>query len=246
MRAIVMLHSVDDSGSVLSVSQAQLQSLVQAIRAGGHTIVPLEQLLREPGQARRVALSFDDGMRSLATHARPVLSALGAPATLFLTTGHVGKDNHWPSQPSDAPRLPMMSWDELRELKRAGWDIQAHTVHHPDLRTLDAAALETELREPIDTIERELGHVPTRFAYPYGYFDERVRVAAARHYSHAVSTRMATLDQAGEPDAHALPRLDAYYFRSPALHARFGGRRFAAYLRARALLRRLRKHPGEC
>ncbi|HEX7479657.1 MAG TPA: polysaccharide deacetylase family protein [Polyangiales bacterium] len=245
MRAIVMLHSVDDSGSVLSVTQAQLCSLVLAVRASGHTIVPLSQLLREPSESRRIALSFDDGLRSLATHARPVLSALGAPATLFLTTGYVGRDNHWPSQPESAPRLPMMSWDELAQLKQAGWDIEAHTTTHPDLRTLDTGALERELCEPIDTIAQQLGHTPALFAYPYGYFDERVRLATARHYRCAVSTRMALLD-GDRRGLHALPRLDAYYFRSPAAHEPFGGRRFATYVQARALLRRLRKHPGEC
>lgn len=137
------------------------------MHAGHHEIVPLETLLTEPIRQRCVALTFDDGMRSLATTAAPALSALGAPATLFLTTDYVGKDNHWPSQPPLAPR------------KAAGWSIQAHTRTHPDLRTLGDDALEAELCEPLDVIERRLGHRPSSFAYPYGYFNERVRAPRA-------------------------------------------------------------------
>jgi peptidoglycan/xylan/chitin deacetylase (PgdA/CDA1 family) len=246
MRAVLMLHSIDESGSVLSMTAAQLRSLVSAISSSGHRILPLAELLSGPVHEDAVALTFDDGMQTLATTAAPVLAETNTPATLFLTTGFVGKDNGWPSQPADSPRLPLMGWAEITTLKKQGWDIQAHSISHPDLRTLSDTQLDAELCEPVATIRQRLGHTPTLFAYPYGYVDQRVRDHAARHFQRSVSTRMAVLSAENLTDLHRIPRLDTYYFRDERVHRHFGHKRFRAYVEARALLRRARKHPGEC
>ena len=119
MRTVFMFHGVDDSGSVLSVTAEQLRSLVHAVRSSGHRIVPLSDAIEHPAD-RTVALTFDDGFVSVAKNAAPVLAELDAPATLFLTTGYVGRDNRWPTQPPDAPRFAMMDWGELEHLKALG------------------------------------------------------------------------------------------------------------------------------
>ncbi len=240
MQAVLTLHSVDASGSVMSISPAQLRSLVRAIRASGHAIVPLAELLARPSEPRRVALSFDDGMHSVHEHARPILQEEGVPATLFLTTGHVGRDSQWPTLPDDAPVFPMLGWAEVEDLRAAGWDIQAHTVSHPHLPALDDARIEAELAQAAEVIESRLGRRPDLLAYPYGTHDERTVAAARRHYRFAVTTRMAALADS-IPDAHRVPRLDVYYFREPKTHSRFGTPRFRAYLRARAVLRGVRE-----
>lgn len=242
MRAILMLHGVDDSGSVLTVTRAELGSLVRSIQRSGHRIVPLAELLR--GQADNViALTFDDGFTSVSEHAAPVLAEHGAPATLFLTTERVGLDNRWPSQPADAPRSAMMQWSDVQRLAAQGWDIEAHSLHHPDLRTLNDQELERELVEPCDRIEQELGRRPRILAYPYGYFDERVAGRARAHFEYALTTVFRPLR--AREDVAQLPRLDAYYLRSPSVHAHFGSLSFMAYVSARGALRRLRRHPGE-
>ena len=243
MRAILMFHGVDDSGSVLSLAAEELRSLVNSIRASGHQIVSLPTLLHSPSARRQVALTFDDGVQSVATAAAPVLRELEAPATLFVTTGWLGRDNGWPSQAADAPRLPMLSWSQVEDLHRQGWQIECHTVNHPDLRECAPAELEAELSRPIEEIERRLGRRPRYFAYPYGYLDPRVVDAAREHYEGAVTTSMATLGPGDDPLRR--PRLDTFYLRSPRIHRRFGGRRYRAIVETRAALRRLKRHPGE-
>jgi peptidoglycan/xylan/chitin deacetylase (PgdA/CDA1 family) len=242
MRAVLMLHSVDDSGSVLSVTPEQLRSLVQAIRASGHRVVPLSRLL-ESSAEDLIALTFDDGFRSVSEQAAPVLEQLAAPATLFLTTERVGRDNLWPGQPADAPRFEIMDWAAVKRLASAGWAIEAHSLNHPDLRELDEAELERELSLPAQHIERETGRRPRVLAYPYGYFDARVVERARRHFDFAVTTVFRPLG--AREDALRLPRLDAYYLRSPLVHRHFGSPAFLAYLAARGALRRWRGHPGE-
>lgn len=219
MRAVLTFHAVDASGSVLSFPPEGLRRLVRGLRRDGHAVVPLEQLLDEPDAADRVALCFDDGMRSVCDAALPVLRDEGATATLFLTTGAVGKDNGWPGQPEGIPRLPMLSWPQVEALHAAGWAVEAHTVHHPDLRLLDDAALEAELVDAADEIEQRLGRRPRAFAYPYGFFDERVAERVGRHYATAFTTRMAPLD-AGGVERLRVPRLDSYYLRPRWLQGR--------------------------
>jgi len=239
VRAILTFHSVDESGSVLSIAASQLRSLVESIRASGHRIVSLREILRAPDAPDRVALTFDDGMASLHANALPVLRDLGAPATVFLTTGWLGRDNRWPSTPPGTPRMAMLDWSQARALRDAGWSVEAHTVNHPDLRALSDEEIGRELEDCARAIEREIGERPEVLAYPYGHCDARVEARAHSRYRFAVTAAMGTLPrQIAEP--MRVPRLETYYFRSPRIHAGFDGARFRGYLAVRSLLRRLR------
>jgi len=240
VRAILTFHSVDESGSVLSIAAFELRSLVESIRASGHRIVPLRAILREPGVPNRVALTFDDGMASLHENALPVLRDLGAPATVFLTTGWLGRDNHGATIPKDTPRMAMLDWTQVRALRDAGWSVEAHTVTHPDLRALSDEEIGRELDDCATAIEREVGERPEVLAYPYGHCDARVESRARSRYRFAVTATMGMLPrQIVEP--MRVPRLETYYFRSPRMHAGFDSTRFRGYLAVRSLLRRLRR-----
>lgn len=239
MQAILTFHSVDESGSVLSIAPAELQSLVESIRRSGHTLVGLRDMLAAPERPHQIALTFDDGMASLYDNALPLLRDLDVPASLFLTTGWLGRENGWPTNPPAAPRMPMLDWDQVGALHAAGWTIEAHTVDHPDLRDLSDAAIDDELDACDEAIVRQLGARPEGFAYPYGHHDARVEARARSRYRFAVTAGMGQLPSR-IADAMCVPRLETYYFRSPRVHVGFGSGTFRAYLLARALLRRLR------
>ena len=235
---MLTFHSVDRSGSVLSIAPEELRDLVAEIQSSGHAIVPLRTLLDEPNEPDRVALTFDDGYRSVWEEAAPVLRRAGATATTFVVAGYVGKDSRWPTQPPGSPVLPLMSWNQLRELGREGWRIDSHTVTHPDLRALSRHEIDLELRGASEAIEQHVGARPAILAYPYGYFDAAVEQVALEHYASAVTVRMGCL---GPRDAsHRLPRLETFYFRRRRPFGGFGSPGFAGYLKARSWLRRLR------
>jgi peptidoglycan/xylan/chitin deacetylase (PgdA/CDA1 family) len=240
MRAVLTFHSVDPSGSVLSIAPEQLRSLVAAIKRSGHRIVPLRDILDSPAEARQIALTFDDGMRSLHEHALPVLRDEDVTATVFLISDYVGRNNRWPSLPEQVPTMEMMSWDQVEDLHAAGWRVEAHTATHPDLRRLADDAIRDELERGNQAIQEHLGRRPEIFAYPYGYWDERVRAIAANTYRYSLTAQMGTLP-AQVADPHRIPRLETYYFRAPGIHTRFGTLPFSAYLTARAALRKLRQ-----
>lgn len=66
-----------------------------------------------------------------------------------------------------ADRL-LMSWDQVRELKRRGMDVGSHTRTHRVLGTLRSSELESELCGSRDDLERELGVPVSAIAYPVG------------------------------------------------------------------------------
>ena len=236
MRAILTFHSVDDSGSVLSYPPRTFAALLDGLRGAGIPVLDLDALLANDA-AHGVAITFDDGMRNVLTHALPVLRDHGAPAHLFLTTDAVGRER-WATPRSPEPAFDMLAWPEVEQLHAGGVHIECHTHTHPDVRTLETARILDECETADAHIERRLGRRPRYFAYPFGFHDARTREAVRPRYRASVTTQLRMLG--ARDDAAALPRLDAYYLQSPWIFRRLDGAVPRAYLGLRGALRRVR------
>ena len=69
----------------------------------------------------------------------------------------------------------MMSWEDLRSMKSAGYIIGSHSVSHPLLATIqDEKELYNELNGSGIRIQEKLGQFPSTISYPVGSFDDRV------------------------------------------------------------------------
>lgn len=239
MRAILTYHSVDSSGSPISIDAGVLRHHLEWLASGRVRVVGVDQLLSLPPESSAVALTFDDGFANFATEAAPLLREYGLPATLFVVTGHVGRDNRWGGRGDPGvPVLPLLDWDDLGRLSEAGITLGAHTRTHPRLTRLDSPMLEQELADAADEIERRLGEAPEGLAYPYGVVDDRVARATSARYRWACTTELRPL---GRTELrYRLPRLDAWYFRDASRLANWGSPEFRAWLWYRRQGRRLR------
>jgi peptidoglycan/xylan/chitin deacetylase (PgdA/CDA1 family) len=237
MRAILTFHNIDNTGSVLSYPPNTFDRLLIALRRSGIPLLDLDTLLRRETKTG-VALTFDDGMRSVFTEALPILRGHAAPAHLFLTTGVVGMMNRWPSQPSATPLFEMLRWREIEALHDAGIHIEAHTVTHPDLRQLSDDALWAECDRADETIASTLGVRPRYFAYPYGFNDKRLRSFARGRYVGSVTADVRILRRTEDPAA--LPRLETYYLRKDFLFRNLQFPTTHAYIALRRAFRRFR------
>ncbi|NNM20031.1 MAG: polysaccharide deacetylase family protein [Gammaproteobacteria bacterium] len=237
MKAIITFHSIDNSGSVLSYPPKAFSCFMEALQESDLPVLGLDDLL-QANTKRGIAITFDDGMRSLHKDALPILRDHAAPAHLYLTTGAVGNTNRWPTQPGGAPVFDMLSWDEIEQLHGAGVSIESHTHSHPDMRDLDNAAMEQECETADTLIEKRIGRRPGYFAYPYGYRNEQACDFVRRRYKAAVTTELGTLD--GKEDSAKLPRLDSYYLRAGWMQRNLDSSLSRAYLSLRGWLRILR------
>lgn len=114
---------------------------------------------------RAIVISFDDGYRSDVGVALPVLKAHHWAGILNLALHNLGPHG--------------LRARGVRRLISAGWEIDAHSLAHPDLTTVGDSRLEHEVAGSRSEIRR-LFHVPVDFfCYPAGRYDPRV-VAAVR------------------------------------------------------------------
>jgi peptidoglycan/xylan/chitin deacetylase (PgdA/CDA1 family) len=239
MRAILTYHSIDDSGSAISVSPQIFREHAEFLSSGRVKVVPLARICSEPEEEEAVALTFDDGFRNVDEHAMPELCDRGLAATIFAVTERVGRDNAWDDRPSpEIPTMALMDWDALGRARDAGIEIGAHTRRHRALTLLSGAVLEDEIVGSAQRLQAELGVAGESFAYPYGVSSEPSIDIVRRTFRRAVTTELRAID--ATDDAVLLPRLDMYYFRTPGALASWGTPAFRRQVWLRAQGRRAR------
>jgi peptidoglycan/xylan/chitin deacetylase (PgdA/CDA1 family) len=188
MRARVLVlcyHAVSERWPAdLSIAPRTLRRQLESLLARGWAATTFTHAVTDPPGGRVLAVTFDDGFRSVGERAAPLLAELGIPATVFVPTDWPGRVMRWPGIDRwlDTPfrdELRALPWAELRALAAAGWEIGSHSCSHPHLSRLDDDAIERELGESRAACERELRRPCRSLAYPYGDADDRVRAAAA-------------------------------------------------------------------
>ncbi|RRQ21022.1 polysaccharide deacetylase family protein [Thiohalobacter thiocyanaticus] len=163
-----------------SITLAQFEAQLAYLADEGFRVWPLTRILRrlrEGGEMpdRVVAITIDDAYRSVYEQAFPRLRERGWPFTVFVSTDAVDE------------RLPdYMSWEQLREMQRAGVEFANHSTSHGHLwlreageeRSAWAQRVRRDIERAQTRLQQELGTdtntAPALFAYPYGEFDARL------------------------------------------------------------------------
>lgn len=183
---VLCYHAVSPSWETpLSVTPARFESQLTTLLSRGYAGATFTEAVRGPRTSPTVAVTFDDAYRSVLELAFPILDRLGLPATVYVPTRFAGQAGPmaWPGIDgwlggAYEHELHPLSWNELRGLRDAGWEIGSHTVSHPKLTQLDDGALATELSESKAACEQAMGSPCESIAYPYGDVDARVVRAA--------------------------------------------------------------------
>jgi peptidoglycan/xylan/chitin deacetylase (PgdA/CDA1 family) len=157
----------------LLMSASAFEEQMRYLKREGYHVITLKEFLgfaalRQQLPRKTVVLTFDDGWKSFKEFAYPILKELGFPATLFIYTDFVGA------------RIAL-SWPELKELAQEGFDIEAHSKTHEDMRKKPtesdedyARRIHVELVGPLAIFQQRVGQLPRILAYPYGSHDDDV------------------------------------------------------------------------
>ncbi|MFJ3233692.1 polysaccharide deacetylase family protein [Streptomyces sp. NPDC086787] len=108
-----------------------------------------------------VFLTFDDGAEKDPKFVT-MMRELNLPFTMFLTDAAIRSD-----------------YGYFSKLQKLGGDVNNHTLTHPNLRTLGAAAQKREICGQQEKLKNRYGITPRLFRPPYGNWNEDTRSAAA-------------------------------------------------------------------
>ena len=151
-----------------------LETLVAKIQKGGNL-------------GGHLAITFDDGYLDNLTTASQILTERNLIASFFVATGYIGTERV-PGWDADANVQPAwMTWDDVRTLRRYGFEIGAHTINHVNLGDtesferfrakplpeswnveVDPDTADFEIAESKRHLERELAEPVQFFSYPFG------------------------------------------------------------------------------
>lgn len=209
---ILTYHSIDDSGSVISVAVTNFDKQMSCLRKKGYKTYSLMEMVNYIKRGaelphKGIVITFDDGYENNYKEAFPVLQKFGYTATIFITTGHSGKKNNWGKQHPSIPELSMLSWEEIREMSRHGIDFGAHTQNHVNLEEVSIDIARKEIIESKDDIQMRIDHPVELFSYPFGCFNKEVQDITRTAFRGAISNNPGKINY--RSDIYALERINA-------------------------------------
>lgn len=168
-KVILIYHSV--GGGPMSLPVAQFKEHLDWLGKYAQ-VVSLDELIdyKLVSTGLQVALTFDDGYRTLFNVVAPLLAERNWSATVYLNTGHVADQIRQLSQPQVGhyPGEEFLLWDEVMQLSNQGWIIGSHGVEHLDLTKTDSVEVDRQLSDARSEIESRLGQSCRHFAYTWG------------------------------------------------------------------------------
>lgn len=180
----------------LWVSPTDFAAHIRALKAAGYHTVTLAQVWNAWHHAGKLprkplVLSFDDGYLGQVRFAMPTLARQGWAGVLNLKLGNL-KD--------------MGGTRAIKRMIRAGWEVDSHTITHPDLTTLGAQQLHDELVGSRTRLKRYFHVAVSFFCFPSGRYDDRV-IAAVKDagYRAATTTQLGWARPGADP--FTLPRV---------------------------------------
>jgi len=172
------------------------EQLAAIAEAGYQTVTPTQIADYLAGQdelpEKPVCLTFDDGPRSILTVSKPMMDEHGFVGTAFLITNSVGGTGK-------------LTWDDVRELEAAGWEIGSHTQTHLYATRVRGEDYAAEAEQSRAAIEEHIEGECVSLAYPFGLYDEEtLEITRDAGYRIAFTIDRGPADQSDEP--YLIPR----------------------------------------
>ncbi len=144
-----------------SVTIDQLNSHIEELTKEKYTIKSLDFIIDtilNDGDLpeNTIGISVDDADKSFLEVGWPLFKKNNIPVTLFVTTGTISNNQKY------------INWDQIRKLKEEGVVIGAHSHTHAHMPDISIEEVRNEIETSNKIFLKELGEIPTLFAFPYG------------------------------------------------------------------------------
>lgn len=170
---ILLYHSISSSDTVVDVTRRAFAKQLDAL-SQTHQFASVDDIVDYIDEKKVifgkpvVALTFDDGYTNL-LKLTPLIKKYNVRPMVFVTA-HPELIN----RQELANKHKVMNEIQVRELISAGWDIGCHTITHPNLLLLSDTELEQEIHDAKRMLEETYGMPVKYFAYPKGFYNERI------------------------------------------------------------------------
>jgi len=159
-----------DEGSSYCINIVEFEKQINYLDTHNYSVISLSELLEglRVGQLppKPVVITIDDGFKSTYTLAYPMLKKYNFPASLFLYTNFIEKNNL------------SLTWEEIKEMTKNNIEIGSHTLSHCNLlrykENEDYDTYITRVKKEIslskEILENKIEGKVKFFAYPYGVY----------------------------------------------------------------------------
>ena len=198
MIPVLMYHIVDDENdAAISIPVKLFQDHVAFLKENGYHTLSVDDYIdavkhRTPVSKKAVLITFDDAYVDVIDQAAPVLLNVAFTATIFVVGNYTGKLNWWNRKACYLK--PHMTWEQVHDLARLGFDLGAHTLEHHCLVKLSRDTIHEEMFESKRLIEENTGAKVKSFSYPYGDFNSAAEEIARELFEVAFSVRQGSDD----------------------------------------------------
>tara|TARA_Y100000310_G_scaffold345226_1_gene462890 strand:+ start:9135 stop:10988 length:1854 start_codon:yes stop_codon:yes gene_type:complete len=194
---ILMYHDVSNHNNQWCITPENFSKQMQYLAENGYKTCSLTQLHQFLNQKqdltqKYVVITFDDGRESVYTKALPILNAYGFKATLYLVPEWMEGRNI----PEEENYSNFLTWDQVNQLKEAGFEIGSHTYSHANLTTTND--LKNQLQTADEIIQQKIGSKVEHFCYPYGKYNRTILEEVNKRYTTAITVNQGFSKQSGE------------------------------------------------
>ncbi len=199
--------------TITRVTKGQFEKQIKYLKNNQYSIKSLSNLVSneiDKNPVPNISITFDDAFSCMAENALPILVENNIKATIFVITNFVGKNSHWDYYNS-YKKCRHLSWNQLRDISKLGFELGSHSHSHFDLKSLKNDDIKREMAYSKKYLEDKIGKKTRFFSYPFGRYNKQImRICEETGYIGAVSMNPVFKQK----NCYALPRSAVYLFDS--------------------------------
>lgn len=133
-----------------------------------------QKLYKKFNTNAKVLLTIDDGLESV-MDILPITKKYNIPVLLFVLA-----DSENANRSELETEENFLSWQQIKLLENNGWTIGCHSATHADFSILAESELKNEIVISKKMLESKIGHRVDHFAYPKGFYNDKIVNAAKK------------------------------------------------------------------